>query len=372
MTDSTTADAPTGGAGDPHATSGPIPPGAAREAPDVRRCGYSRCRRPLPDEGTGRKFAYCPDRTWPGPDGREVMCRELGRAENLLRAVHSDDTIPDTTLIELSEHVTATLGPVEEFLESLRLVGGRLDGAVTSALEARDEAERQLAEEHGSRLSAERRTEQAEAAAATARAEADQHRRDKNSAEEAATRARVLQHTAEHALTAATTAREVDREQARQAGERARDATNRANDLERHLADLGGQLRTTREELATARERITADTERAAKLAADTATRLQQVERDHAERLHEARQAEAARYTEEVSTLNQKIGRLEHQNAESTTERDQLRNTLAGWRHGLVQALDQRMPKTGEDPVRAHVRHLLRDPHPDSSAAEHP
>lgn len=258
------------------------------------RCGYSRCRKPLPAGRTGRAREYCreSDTRWP-VDGRTVTCRELGRAERLLTAVHGQPpTAGAAELVDLQADLAALRAPATELRplleaataaltradEHIGTVESQLDERVTRAEAERDAAQRESAEARGRAIAAE--AAQIEAEDAQCGAE-----RDRDAAEAGQERAR-------------RDAAEARREQARAEGERDR-ALEQATELDGRLAAVTEARDTAQRDLAATQ----------ARLAATDAT-LEQVRAELTEARAEADQARGAHQRELEERHNRHAGEI--------------------------------------------------------------
>ncbi|ASR39997.1 hypothetical protein BAY61_32470 (plasmid) [Prauserella marina] len=359
---------------------------------EPRRCGFSLCRKPLRDEGTGRKLEYCrkEDTSWDVGDERQpATCRELGRAERALATVTgARAAVAEVNVVELGEHVDAVIAPVQavvepvtRLLDTLTGVRGALDGAVATARAEKEEALRQAADADGRAEASRQIAVEAEAAAAAAVDE-------KEAAARAARRDRDDRVRAERAqATAEGRAAELEQALGR-ATERVDALTARTDDLAARLARASGELDSSRQTIEEERQRaggqeeranaaIAAAADRERQLREEFDQRLEQLRIQHAAALDQARQdsvtaarqareqgevtrqAEAQRHAHQLAELHERIGTLSQRadaaDGIASAQSDQLR----AWRRTLAAALEQHHEDT--EALRQQLRTLLDD-----------
>jgi chromosome segregation ATPase len=346
----------------------------------VRQCGYSRCRRVLPENGTGPKFQYCPDRTWDLADGRTSTCKQAGAAENLLRALHGDDSIPDLVVVELGERVDAVLGPVEQLRDGLLAARAELQSAVARAHQERDAAVSAAVEERRLRVAAEEMQARVDADRAQLRTEAGEAKQqaveDRRAAEQAGRRERA----ADDERSTAIGARDAALEQARTAEGRAALAQQKAERLGDEAAGLRAKLQAAEDALGEAQRRendevergrraaveagleLQGERDRAATAAREAATRLTS-EREKVAALGTTRLQDAERHGQALAELHGKLGALQQDVESATRQYGETRTTLERWKAALVDAVSRSAGSaTAEDPVRIRARALLQAP----------
>ncbi|HEX6359497.1 hypothetical protein [Actinophytocola sp.] len=341
----------------------------ARLGGPVRQCGYSRCRAVLPEGGTGPKYQYCPDRSWE-IDGSQVSCKQIGRAENLVRAAHGGASIPDVVVVGLGDRVRTALGPVGDLYDALQSVAAELQGDVAAAHQERAAAAAEAAEERGKRVAAEEQQARAEALMAEAVEEAaravDAAATDRQVAEKAKLRARV----AEDERSAAIGARDTALDHARDAQRWAERAQVKVEMLTEQLATLRGSLEAADVALAEAQRREQEEVERGRQAAAEAQRALsaeQQRGREAAEvaareldTVRKQATAAVSAGTTRLAELHRTVGGLEHEVVSLTRRHAEAERALRRLQAGLVDALSE--PPNGSDgpdPVRGLVRVLL-------------
>jgi hypothetical protein len=355
-----------------------------------RLCGYSRCRKALPDEGTGRKLKYCRDREHRTSDGRQVGCRQAGQAEELLAALLGPVRPEGPELLDLATQVDAALPAVTQLHTALEQVAASLTGAVATALAERDDAVEQAAREAGLREAADRRADRADD-------QARDHQRRRSAAETDRDRAAAAAEAAERAAVQAGTRAEDALQRLARTEREAAETVARAHDAERALATTSTDLAGTRQALEherhaarTAAERaeaalraasaeLTADRRaaqerldglraehaEAARRAADEAhQRLEQLraESDHAHRddarQHATRLADLQR---QLLELHQRLGGADQRLTDARGRADAADALLRRWRTALTDALAPTGPPRdpGDDSLVAAVGRLL-------------
>ncbi|MBN6040064.1 response regulator receiver protein [Amycolatopsis sp. 195334CR] len=219
---------------------------AEDRGPEQARCGFRRCRQPLPPPGPrgGRPYEFCPDRTWPG--GK--TCKQLAAAEQALREALGEDAVPAAALSDAGEAFStaaaAVTGPLRTLSDTLDAVTAHLQDEVAVAVdqaEAARQAAAQAAQERDIALErAAEASQAAEAAAATVR-EAEQAQAvaeaTADEAIEARSAAQLAQAKAESATAVIT--------------KRAEEATEQAAAQQARVDELTATLSSRGEELAT-------------------------------------------------------------------------------------------------------------------------
>ncbi|MTD56451.1 response regulator receiver protein [Amycolatopsis sp. RM579] len=214
-------------------------------ASDVARCGFRRCREPLPPPGPrgGRPYEFCPDRTWPG--GKS--CKQLTAAEQALREALGEDAVPTAALREAGEAFGSAAAAVSEPLRALSnaldAITARLQQEVTAAVTRAETAELAVRD-------AER---QRDAALATA-TEAQEAVRDAAVKVEEAEQAQAVAETAAQEAVHARSVAQLDQARAEAAaaaiGEQAEKSAADAAAQRARADDLAGQLSSRAEELS--------------------------------------------------------------------------------------------------------------------------
>ncbi len=151
------------------------------------RCGYSRCRAPLPAPGPqgGRPRSFCRDTRWDGGH----TCAQMAKAERDalgalgLAAPHTAFALDAD---RLREHVEAVRGPVDTLVAALAGVTARLAEVEAQAVAAVEVANRRAAEAESRRVAAQDGQERAELSARRARESAEQAARERAEAVERA------------------------------------------------------------------------------------------------------------------------------------------------------------------------------------------
>ncbi|MGW4528900.1 hypothetical protein [Amycolatopsis sp. NPDC004378] len=401
----------------------PVSAVAASEA-HVRRCGFSRCRKPLPDERrAGRKSDTCDpkDTSWVvGEDksGKDIVktCGQMALSERDLAAVvrlqtgvESDGPagVPGLDVVELGERigtaipaVQSALGPVAQLLEGLTGVRTQLEQEVAAAYAARDEAvsaktaadsdaaaARQVAvDAEAAQAEAEQRAEDAERAARRARLDKEAAERAQATAEGQASELRdnlvraderieALAERAEKAaddLSRTVGERDAAREAIAEEKQRADAQETRANAAVAAAAELE---RTLRDEFAAELERRAGEHQQALDAARDEFdSRVQQARDDFDAAVEQVREqaesglnAERSAHAEAIGQLNQRLGSLAHR-AETAEAAQQ---EQAGLVRELRAALARTLDLVGDDDIddrtgrvtelRDEFNHLLGD-----------
>lgn len=399
----------------------PVSTVAVSEA-HVRRCGFSRCRKPLPDERrAGRKSDTCDpkDTSWVvGEDkgGKDIVktCGQMALSERDLAAVVRLQTgvesegpvgVPGLDVVELGERigtaipaVQSALGPVAQLLESLSGVRAQLEQEVAAAHTARDEAvsaktaadsdaaaARQVAvDAEAAQAEAEQRAEDAERAARRARLDKEAAERAQSTAEGRVTelqdnlvradeRIEALAERAQKAaddLSRTVGERDAAREAITAEKQRADAQETRANaavaaaaDLERtlraeHAADLERRAGEHQQALDAAR----ADYDTLLTQARDNFdSRLQQARADFDTAVEQVREQAESDLTAERSAHAEAIGQL-HQRLGSLTHRAETAETAQQAQAGLVRELRTALARTlaliGDDDIDDRPRRM--------------
>jgi colicin import membrane protein len=302
---------------------------------DAVRCGYSRCRAPLPAPGPqgGRPRSFCRDTRWDGGH----TCAQMAKAErDALGALGLD--MPHTAFAldadRLREHVEAVRGPVAALAAALAGVTTRLAEVEAQAVSAVEVANRRAAEAETRRVAAQEGHERAEQVARRARESAEQAARERAEALERAGAAARQALDATEALGAA-------RAHAEQAEQTTADAVRRATEAERDVR--AAQLVAAQAGTALAGERERTQVLDADLAASRRAATLAEGERDRAVaecvELTQARAATAAELAEMKLARETATARLVERTAERdtaaaqvaevTTQRDALTAQLA-------------------------------------------
>jgi hypothetical protein len=372
-------------------------------ADEPRRCGFSLCRKVLPDEATGRKLDYCreQDTTWPiGEDRKPATCRELGRAERALAAVTgARAAVAEVNVVELSEHVDAVLGPVQSvvgpvtaLLDTLTGVRGALDGAVATARAEREEALRQVADADSRAEVSRRKAVEAEAAKSDA-VEA------KEAAERAARKDRADREKANDAKNKAEGRVQELQDNLERANERIEPLVERVTKAAEDLARTEGERDAARAAIAEEKRRADAQEQRANNAVAaatelertlriEFAGKLQQQASEHQQALDDARtdydqrlaqaardteaavqrareEVEAARagdrreHAEQIGQLNQQLGALTQRAEGAETGQREQAGLLSELRAAVAAALAA-LGEDGDD-LRQQYQHLVQE-----------
>lgn len=332
----------------------------------AQRCGFSRCRRPLPPPGPrgGRPYEFCPDRTWDG--GKN--CKQLAAAE---QALH--DALGETTdaagmagatdaFREQAERVVPQLG---ELANTVRQVQTRLESELQDAVSRAEQAEGQALEDRGTREAAERAEAEAVEAQQAAEAEAEQDRVERGAAENARDQAvtRARESDLERARTEATARGERDRADA--AEQRASDERQRSEQAEARLAQrneehaaLTAEHEVTVRAVEESREALRRSEERATA----QETQLRAEGRVDRERLAEAQarlRDHQTTHHEQVSELREQLGAARSHAEAQTAEVAAIRTTVDRVRHAVRGDHDAEW-------LRRRVRAALDGQNPDA------
>lgn len=395
----------------------PVSAVAVSEA-NVRRCGFSRCRKPLPDERrAGKKSEHCPKEvtSWEVEPGVVKTCGQMARSERDLAAVVRLQTgvesegpvgVPGLDVVELGERigtaipaVQSALGPVAQLLEGLTGVRAQLEQEVAAAYAARDEAVSAKTAADSDAAAARQVAVDAEAA----QAEAEQRAED---AERAARRARLDKEAAERAQATAEGQAGELRDNLVRADERIEALAERAEQAAGDLSRTQGELTAARAAIKEHKQRAdtqetrantavaaAADLERTlrAEFAADLERRagehqqaLDATRDDFDARLRQARDdfdtavtqvreqaesdlnAERSAHAEAIGQLNQRLGSLTHRAETAETAQQtqaglvrELRTALARTLDLVDDDIDDRPSRVTE--LRAEFNHLLGD-----------
>lgn len=338
----------------------------------ISLCAYSRCRKPLPRQRTGRSREYCPEfaTSWE-VEGRSVTCRELGRAERLLTAAQGqppatgatelDDLKADLAALRAAEEklrplleaATAALARTDDHLGS---VESQLQQRVAAADAERDTAQKEAAEARGRAAAA----EEAQAAAEEAQRVAE---RDRDAAQAGEQRARRESNAAELARARAEGERDRAVEQASELDQRlqavieSRDAAQLAlADTQARLKAADTALKQLRDELEQARAE--ADQERGAHqraletLRSQHSDELNQLRSAHAAELEDtrnraeaARRAESDKHAAQLADLHTRLGAEQARCAAAQNQWEQMAEQVQHWQRALSAVLG----KPGKD-----------------------
>src|SRR6476469_799476 len=151
------------------------------------RCGYSRCRAPLPPPGPqgGRRRTVCRNTRWDG----DRTCAQMARAErDALDALGLDSSRTAFALDadRLREHVEAVREPVEALVAALARVTTRLAEVEAHAVTSVEAANRRAADAEAARVAAQEARERAEHTARRAKEQAERAVKDRAEAVERA------------------------------------------------------------------------------------------------------------------------------------------------------------------------------------------
>lgn len=335
-----------------------------RPLPDgPRRCGYSRCRRPLQEGGAGRKAEYCRETRWE-LEGRAVACRELARAERLLVAAHGhQESTATVDTVELGEQISSALDgaralePVaNRLVESLRGVRSQLDEDVAAARTTAATAERDAADASG-------RAEAAEAAQAAAESDMRAALQDRDSAEEAKQDAERARLSAENAQARAEGQRDTESLRAKEIEERLRAVTDDRDQVAQELTATATELRTTRETLADTRSRLQQATDRLNQLVGEHAQAMDRLHRENAAETERMRAAQVERVEELNRAHVEAVASARHESEQRVQEiRDELTRTHArelAEAHAQIGTLENQLT-TAQDARRQEADELER------------
>jgi chromosome segregation ATPase len=362
-----------------------------------RTCGFSRCRKALPVDGTGRKREYCAesDTSWP-VEGRSASCRELGRAERLLFAVNvTSGAVTEPNIVELGERIDAAIDPITravrpiaQLLDTLTRIREQLDSAVARARTEREEALRNAADAHS-------RAELAESRAAAAERAATEAESARVAAERAAAHDREARARAEREQIRADGRLDEVQAALGRAEQRLISVTERADNLEVRLAHTRGELNSARETLDQERQRATGEQDRAERARAaerdrmraehesaieglrdDYERHLEKLRQQHVSQLNDARltaeeraqrirdqvehgrQAEAERHATQLGELHQRVGQLSARLTEALGAARSQVEQHAQWRAALGELL-AKPSETDPDRLRERIEAFL-------------
>lgn len=320
------------------------------DASEPARCGFRRCREPLPPPGPrgGRPYEFCPDRVWPG--GKS--CKQLAAAEQHLREALGEAAVPTAALRDAGEAfgsaASAVSEPLRTLANALDSITARLQEEVGAAVARAEAAERAVRE-------ADRQRDAALAAEAEARQTAQDAVQKAQAAEQAQSAAEA---TAEEAIRARSAA-QLDQARAEAAaaaiGEQAEKATADAATQRARADELAAQLATRAEQLATR----TAERD-----AAQTTLRELQRQATSLERVLTSRNTELAGELEavqarlrEAEVRNQNLAAEHHaRDTEQRARLGELQEELAGLREQIKTAHS----RLGESAARnEHVTQVL-------------
>ncbi|OXM54187.1 hypothetical protein [Amycolatopsis alba] len=228
------------------------------------RCGFRKCRQPLPPPGPrgGRPYEFCPDRTWPG--GKS--CKQLAAAEQALREALGDDAVPAGALTDagqaFDQAAAAVTGPLRTLSNALDAVTAHLRDEIAAAVSQADvaretasEADRQRDVALEQAAEATHAAEQAIEAARVAEQAENLARATADEAVEARSAAQLAQATAESATAVIT-------QRAKEVAEEVSAQRNRADKLAATLAARGEELATRTAERDAARTALAESDER--------------------------------------------------------------------------------------------------------------
>ncbi|MEV7548163.1 response regulator receiver protein [Amycolatopsis sp. NPDC089917] len=224
-------------------SEGPV---SEERVPEQARCGFRKCRQPLPPPGPrgGRPYEFCPDRTWPG--GK--TCKQLASAEQALKEALGDEAVPAGALTDagqaFDQAAAAVTGPLRTLSNALDAVTAHLRDEIAAAVgqadaarEAAAEADRQRDAALEQAAEAAQAAEQAMEAARAAEHAESQARVTADEAVEARSAAQLAQATAESATAVIT-------QRAKEVAEEAAEQRTRADKLSATLSARGEELAT--------------------------------------------------------------------------------------------------------------------------------
>jgi predicted nucleic acid-binding Zn-ribbon protein len=381
----------------------------------VRRCAFTRCRKPLPDKRrAGKKSEHCPQEvtSWEVEPGVVKTCGQMARSERDLAAVIRQQTggdsdgpvaVPALDVVELGERidtaipaVQGVLGSVASLLEGLTSVRTTLDQDIAAAHAARDEAVRAKTIADSDAAAARQVAVAAEAAQADAEERAA-------AAESAARRDRDARIRAERAQATAEGRVTELQDNLQRADERIEALADRAERAATDLAHTEGELTAARAEVAAERARADAQEQRATnavaaatelertlrgEFAQDLARRtdqhqqalatartdydqrldqrLEQARRDTDAALHQVREQSDAARAADRSAHDEQVGQL-HQQLGALTQRAQSAETAQRAQAGQVRELRAALTGTlnaldeDSDALRQQIRQLLEE-----------
>ncbi|MFJ8912608.1 response regulator receiver protein [Amycolatopsis sp. NPDC102389] len=219
---------------------------AEERVPEQARCGFRKCREPLPPPGPrgGRPYEFCPERTWPG--GKS--CKQLAAAEQALREALGDEAVPSAALTDagqaFDQAAAAVTGPLRTLSNALDAVTAHLRDEVAAAVGQADAAHAAAAEADRQRDAALQRAAEAEQVAETATEAARVAERAELRARAIADEAVQARSAAQLAQAKAESATAVITQRAQEVAEEAAEQRTRADKLAATLSARGEELAT--------------------------------------------------------------------------------------------------------------------------------
>ncbi|MFI5564550.1 response regulator receiver protein [Amycolatopsis japonica] len=336
---------------------------AEEGAPEQARCGFRKCREPLPPPGPrgGRPYEFCPDRTWPG--GKS--CKQLAAAEQALREALGDEGVPSAALADagqaFDQAAAALTDPLRTLSNALDAVTAHLRAEIAAAVGQADAAHEAAAEADRQRDAALARAAEAEAAAEAAKEAARTAQQAELLAKTTADDAVEARAAAQLAQAKAESATAVIAEHAQETAEEAATQRNRADQLASTLAARGEELATRTAERDAARTALAESDERrktwerlldtqkrelTAELDAARA-QLSDQEARHREALAEQAARETASRTElgnaqtELTAAREQLAAAQLRVAQSQAVHDEVTATLSRIRQRALAAADE-------------------------------
>ncbi len=336
---------------------------AEEQAPEQARCGFRKCREPLPPPGPrgGRPYEFCPDRTWPG--GKS--CKQLAAAEQALREALGDEGVPSAALTDagqaFDQAATALTGPLRTLSNALDAVTAHLRDEITTAVGQADAAHEAAAEADRQRDAALSRAAEAEAAAEAAKEAARTAQQAELLATATAEEAIEARTAAQLAQAKAESATAVITQRAKEVTEEADEQRARADKLAATLAARGEELATRTAERDAARTALAESDERRKtwerlletqkrELTAEVDAvreQLRALDARYQEALAErtahetASRAQLADVQAELTATRGQLAAAQQQITESLVSRDQAARTLTLIRHRALAATEE-------------------------------
>ncbi|MEU8413566.1 response regulator receiver protein [Amycolatopsis japonica] len=219
---------------------------AEESAPEQARCGFRKCREPLPPPGPrgGRPYEFCPDRTWPG--GKS--CKQLAAAEQALREALGDEGVPSAALADagqaFDQAAAALTDPLRTLSNALDAVTAHLRAEIAAAVGQAEAAHEAAAEADRQRDAALARAAEAEAAAEAAMEASRTAQQAELLAKATTDEAVEARAAAQLAQAKAESATAVITQRAKEVAEEAAEQRTRADKLAATLSARGEELAT--------------------------------------------------------------------------------------------------------------------------------